>query len=275
MNGMPLRPGARVALRIGLALWAGAVASAQTDRGLPGRLPPGPPLRPETTLSALIGVEVDREIEATALANDLTRLAHWRSRRDDVLTSLRDLYQSLDTTFNTDEEGEKPPASVEDLERRILEQEALLGALGAEGRELRERLRSRRDRIAALGEKSQELVAMLPADVDSVTGVWDVRLSPTSETGVITLYQSGTLLTGEYVLAGGWHGSLEGTLVDGRVFLDRIDARKGRFASLTGLLDSQGKTIRGTWKERDLTAGRPTDGAWIARKRATSRPETP
>jgi hypothetical protein len=33
--------------------------------------------------------------------------------------------------------------------------------------------------------------------------------------------------------------------------------------------------IRGVWRERDLTANRPVEGSWIARKRSRQPPERP
>jgi hypothetical protein len=93
------------------------------------------------------------------------------------------------------------------------------------------------------------------------------------ESGVFTLYQNGTLLSGEYVLSGGWHGSLQGTVIGGRVFLERIDARKGRFADLRGDLAASGLEIRGQWEERDLSDNRAARGSWVARKRARGASE--
>ncbi len=230
--------------------------------------------RPETILAALTALEVDRELEEQALVKDLNRLATWRYRRDELLERLRSLYGQQDLLFNTGD-ARSDPEGAASLERRILEAEALLGAVGHEGRALRERIDDRRDRMELLARRSDELLALLPEDVDSLTGLWDVRFVPTGEHGAFSLYQSGTLLSGEYVLGGGWHGSVQGTVVDGRVFLERIDSVKGRFADMTGRLSSDGQTIRGTWQERDLTANRASEGSWIATKRARRAPEAP
>lgn len=236
-------------------------------------LPPGGLLRPETTLAALMGLEVDRQIAEQALVADLKRLAAWRARRDGELGRLQALYTELDLSFNTDEEGS--PAEVADLEQRVLDTESRLHGLGSEGRQLRHRIRERRLRLQVLAVKVDEMIALLPDDTETLTGVWDIRMAPTSENGVFSLYQTGTLLAGEYVLDGGWHGSLQGTVVDGKVYLDRIDSRKGKFASFSGRLTTDGQTIRGTWKERDLTANRPVEGSWVAGKRPLERPSSP
>ncbi|MFQ5719057.1 MAG: hypothetical protein ACE5IK_05875 [Acidobacteriota bacterium] len=231
-----------------------------------GFLPPGGLLRPETTLATLMGLSVDRQVEQQELVRDLRALGAWRARRDQRLAQLRDLYGRLDVSFNTGTESDAG-----DLEGRILDLEATLSSIGAQGRQLRDRIRERRRRMRALDNKVEEIEALLPGDADSLTGVWDVILSPVGESGLFTLYQTGTVLTGEYIIGGGWHGSLEGTIVDGTVFLERIDARKGRFASLSGRVDSSGRTIRGTWKERDLTANRPVEGQWSATRRSRGR----
>ena len=270
-----MRPGATVVAGAVLALATLGAPGVVLGQGTPAtaRLPPQPLIRPEATLSALIGLQIDRGIDEEALTADLGSLARWRARRDEAVQRLRGLYERLDAAFNPADDEAPAAESVtpEDLDRQVLDQESLLVGIGHEGRELRRRITAHRERLAALDEAEAELVALLPDDADSVTGVWDARLAPTGETGVLSLYQNGTLLSGEYLLSGGWRGSIEGTLVDGRVHMERIDARKGRFATLSGSVDPEGHTMRGTWRERDLTAGRPVEGSWIAEKRV-SRP---
>lgn len=243
-----------------------AAADGQAVDDMRGLLPPDELLRPEALLGALISIEVDRQIEADGLVVDLGRLNNLRSRRDRALDLLSSLYVDLDMLFNT-AEGSDRPEDMEALELSLRLAEARVQMVGEEGRALRMRIEARRVRLLALIERSDQLVAALPSDTDSLTGVWDVRFVPTSEHGVFTLFQSGTLLNGEYALSGGWHGSLQGTVVGGKVFLERIDALKGRFSTLTGNLDADGTSIRGTWLERDLTANRPTEGSWLADKR--------
>ena len=269
----------RLAL-VGVAALAGLLSGsgrAQQEDLLPedaaGFLPPGELLRPETTLAALMGLEVDRQIEQRLLVADLERLVAWNARRDRALERLRALYGDLDGAFSTDPDA-TAAANAGDLERRILDLESRLFGIGGEGRDLRQRIQERRLRLGILTAKMNEITALLPADADTLTGIWDVTMAPVDEDGVFSLYQTGTLLTGEYALEGGWHGSLEGTVIDGKVYLERIDARKGRFASFSGRLDPDGRTIRGTWQERDLTANRPVEGQWLAHRRPRqNRPE--
>jgi hypothetical protein len=262
-----------ITLMATVLLVASAAGQEAGDRAASNRIPDSL-IRPEAVLGALTGLEVDREIDEQALVDDLQRLARWRGRRDAAVERLRRLYEELDVAINLGENIETTGAS-EDLESQLLEAEAAIGVLGHEGRALRMRIQDRRRRLAALAESAGDLIALLPDDVESLTGVWDVRFIPTDEHGVISLYQTGTLLNGEYVLGGGWHGSLQGTVVDGKVFLERIDAVKGRFAELRGQVGTAGDSIRGTWLERDMTANRPVEGSWIADKRRRSASEAP
>jgi hypothetical protein len=260
-------------LLLALLLVAWAAGQEAGDRASGNRIP-NSLIRPEAVLGALTGLEVDREIDEQALVDDLQRLARWRGRRTAAVERLRRLYEELDLSFNVGEEIESTGAS-EELERQLREAEAAIEVLGQEGRTLRMRIQDRRRRLAALAERADDLIALLPADAESLTGVWDVRFVPTDEHGVFSLYQTGTLLNGEYVLGGGWHGSLQGTVVDGKVFLERIDAVKGHFADLRGQVNTDGDTIRGTWLERDMTDNRPVEGSWIADKRRRTTGEAP
>jgi hypothetical protein len=264
----PLNPSLAVvaALAMLLALPLPALSGPQEVDDLRGLLAPDELLRPEAMLGALISIEVDREIEAEALVEEVERLSAWRVRRELALDELAAVYVDMDLLFNTGDSEERGRAS-QDLEERISDAEGRVKILGDQGRALRLRIEARRHRLGALSKRADQLLAMLPADTDALTGVWDVRLIPTRENGVFTIFQNGTLISGEYVLDGGWHGSLQGTVVGGKIFLERIDAVKGRFADLTGRIDSTGLGMRGTWNERDLTANRATEGSWVASKR--------
>ena len=257
---------AALAVILAMALPLPAMSGPQEADDLRGLLAPDELLRPDAMLGALISIEVDREIEADALVEELGRFTAWRARRDVALDHLAALYVDMDLLFNAGDSEERALES-EDLEERISDAEGRVKILGDQGRALRLRIEASRQRLAALSRRANQLVGMLPADTDSLTGVWDVRFIPTRENGVFTIFQNGTLITGEYVLDGGWHGSLQGTVVGGKIFLERIDAVKGRFADLTGRIDSAGLGIRGTWNERDLTANRATEGSWVANKR--------
>ena len=102
---------------------------------------------------------------------------------------------------------------------------------------------------------------------ESLTGSWDITYMPSGDKGVFTLRQSGTLLVGEYVLEGGWRGSLQGTIVSGKVLLHRIDSKLGHSQDLEGTLSTEGRAIRGNWQNFILSGGQPASGNWVAQKR--------
>jgi hypothetical protein len=81
----------------------------------------------------------------------------------------------------------------------------------------------------------------------------------------------GTLVSGTYELDGGWSGSLQGTLVDRKVFLVRIDSKLGRMMELEGFLAAEGDRVRGTWLNYELAGGEGSTGHWSATKRAAER----
>jgi len=133
--------------------------------------------------------------------------------------------------------------------------------------QIRAEIKDAHMRIDLLGERIGRLRKTLPSDNESLTGVWDISYLPSGDKGVYSLRQSGTLLVGEYTLEGGWKGSLQGTFVDGKVLLHRIDSKLGRSSDLEGSLAPDGRTIRGTWQNFILSGGQPSAGQWVARKR--------
>jgi hypothetical protein len=82
------------------------------------------------------------------------------------------------------------------------------------------------------------------------------------------LQQQGTLVSGTYALSGGFSGSFRGTLVAGKVRLERIDSQIGFAAIFYGRLLGQGRNLRlqGNWEATQLASGLPSNGNWSARK---------
>jgi hypothetical protein len=89
---------------------------------------------------------------------------------------------------------------------------------------------------------------------------------PLQHRGTFNLRQSGAIISGTYRLDGGWSGSLQGTLVNRKVYLVRIDSKLGKSMELEGVLSSDGETIRGTWLNYELGAGDGSSGQWAANK---------
>jgi len=93
-----------------------------------------------------------------------------------------------------------------------------------------------------------------------------VPLLPAQQQGIFTLTQTGTLVNGTYTLEGGWEGSLQGTLINRKIFLVRIDSRKGRMMELEGYLAADEISIRGTWLSYEVLGGDGSRGQWSADK---------
>jgi hypothetical protein len=134
-------------------------------------------------------------------------------------------------------------------------------------RTLLERIRERNRKIALLTERLALLQDREEEEVGALTGVWDLTLMPLEQRGACRLYQAGTLVNGTYRLDGGWTGSLQGTLVNRKVYLVRIDAKLGRSMELEGFLSSDGQRIRGTWLSYELAGSERATGQWSAQKR--------
>jgi hypothetical protein len=100
-----------------------------------------------------------------------------------------------------------------------------------------------------------------------LTGTWALAVDPGQE-GTMFLQQQGTLVTGTYALSGGFSGSFRGTLVAGKVRLERIDSQIGFAAIFYGRLVGQGRNLRlqGNWEATQLATGLPSTGNWTARR---------
>ncbi|MFN7965680.1 MAG: hypothetical protein U0V87_08330 [Acidobacteriota bacterium] len=118
----------------------------------------------------------------------------------------------------------------------------------------------------ALMVRLTELRGARPTGQEPLTGVWDLVWMPGSIAGTLYLDQSGTLVTGQYKLSNGMSGSLQGTFVNGKLYLQRIDAVRGRDAEIEGALDSDGLRLRGTWQNFELVQGGLPRGQWTARR---------
>jgi hypothetical protein len=232
---------------------------------------PGPPAqaqdlrRPEEQLAAIYSLSVQLEIEQRRLDDALQRYHDHGRSRDERRARLARAYEEIDAMV----EGrvESDPAQVAAREQDILQLEEEATVLAREGREIRAVMRDAHDRIAILSDRIAGLRKTLPSDTESLTGIWEVTYLPSGDKGVFTLRQSGTLLAGEYTFDGGWKGSLQGTFVNDRLLLHRIDSKLGRSSDLEGTLGPDGRTIRGTWNNYILSGGQPVTGSWIGRKR--------
>ena len=121
-------------------------------------------------------------------------------------------------------------------------------------------------RAAALREEIAKRREGLRVTSDPVTGRWDVTISPGNRRGTLRLALDGTIVSGDYVLDGGFRGSVRGTFVGDRLSLDRIDAERGFDAKFYGRVTTgAARRIGGTWEATMIApATGPSGGTWSA-----------
>ncbi len=148
--------------------------------------------------------------------------------------------------------------------------EAEVAALMAGAQQLRTTIVARRAVIEQLAAEVKRLEEALQTAGDDLSGRWHVAIEPGGLKGTFDLRLFGTLVSGVYDLAGGWKGSLRGTLVGNTVRLERIDSQLGFVAVYTGRLEVRGgeRRIEGTWQATNLAAGLPSGGTWLGQREA-------
>lgn len=262
---------------------AAAAAPASSARQL---------VRPEDALVALFTVQMELEVEQKILQREEARYEANVRKRAEMRERLGRLYEELEALFKAEqaagaaekagererERGAPGPDEIrqaaEAKEAEIVGLERNEAAARDEGRDIRDEIRRLLARIALIRARLEGLRASLPRDSDSVTGIWDIAILPSGDRGVFALWQTGTIVSGQYVLDGPFRGSLEGTLVNRQLLLRRIDARLGRSMEFSGYLAEDGQSVQGTWLNYDLSSGRSPSGSWTARKRASTPSET-
>ncbi len=240
---------------LALALAVGALAG----------LPAAPQ---ETGPDAVAALEATLEVERKLLDEDLGRQQSLARERAAGLERLGDLYRALDAAVGRKEAAE----ALEDILGQIEAAERARAEQLQRERLLVERIRERMRTIALLEEELARLQEQAVARRGPLDGPWDVVLAPLNQRGVFHLRQSGAVVNGTYRLEGGWTGSLQGTLVERKVRLVRIDSQLGRSMELEGFLSADGSQIRGTWLNYDLSGDVPPSGQWVATRHQPTSP---
>ncbi len=139
---------------------------------------------------------------------------------------------------------------------------------------LRRELIASRVRIEETLAEVRRLEEQVGVGEDPLSGPWRLVMEPGGQEGYMSLELDGTLVVGTYQLAGGWSGSLRGTLVAGKVRLERVDSQVGFVSVLYARLSGSGEGARlaGTWEATQLATGGPSSGGWVA-ERVRSLPE--
>ena len=138
----------------------------------------------------------------------------------------------------------------------------------AASQDLRNTMTARRNMIEQLQMEVKRLEDGRATFEDDITGRWEVVVEPGGQRGMFEVRLEGTLLTGVFQLAGGWRGSLRGTLIGGNIRLERIDSQLGLAAIYLGRLVTRNgeRRLEGSWEATNLAAGMATSGTWIGRR---------
>jgi hypothetical protein len=163
-------------------------------------------------------------------------------------------------------DGSVERANLENASDAVEEARAHVQVQQDRRRTLAESLAEHGRRAAALREEIAKRREGLRAPSDPVTGRWDIAVNPGNRRGTMRLALDGTLVSGDYVLDGGFRGSVRGTLVGDRLALDRIDSERGFDAKFYGRVTSgASRRIGGTWEATAIApATGPTAGTWSA-----------
>ncbi len=207
------------------------------------------------------------DIERFLLDEDRSRYAALAVRRAETVGDIKVLHDALDAAVR---EVESPdPQRVIQLASQLERAEGVRAALLVAERMLVDRISQHLQRLELFEQQLDNLEAR-DESKGALSGTWDLVLMPTRQRGTATLRQTGALINGTYRLEGGWSGSLQGTLVNRKVFLVRIDSKLGKSMELEGYLSSDGQQIRGSWLDYELAGGTGATGQWSAERRADS-----
>jgi hypothetical protein len=218
-----------------------------------------PAARPDPSLeSLLVALDLERKARILDLI-DVDRLTAAASRSDAAAAVARQ--RLLDTLRSGDPEiGE-----LRDDEERVVEGEARARAAQEIRRVAVSRLLDRVQRIGMLQEEIAKRRSASRRPADPVTGRWQTVIDPGGRKGVYHLLLDGTLISGDYVLDGGFRGSLRGTFIGDKVSIQRVDSERGYDATFYGRVQPLAKRITGTWEATAIapTVG-PVAGTWSA-----------
>ncbi len=183
---------------------------------------------------------------------------------------LRELWSQLElqsgNLMRAQREGETVDSlRLRDEDLRRIESE-FLGAIFSFQQERRAAL-EHRTMLAVMATEVERLSAEVGEAEAPLTGTWRLVVEP-GQDGMAYFQQQGTLVTGTYALTGGFSGSFRGTLVAGKVRLERIDSQIGFAAIFYGRLVGQGRNLRlqGNWEATQLASGLASAGNWTGTK---------
>ncbi len=180
-----------------------------------------------------------------------------------------DLNASLNQVARLAREGILDRALLEQAEQAAADARARIQAGQDRRRAISERLAEHVRRLVAFrDEMARRHDTLRSSPADPLTGRWEVFVNPGGRRGFYRLSLDGTILSGDYVLDGGFHGSLRGTFVGDRVMLERIDSERGADAKFYGrLTTAPARRLAGTWEGTQIApvpVSGPVAGTWAA-----------
>ncbi len=217
------------------------------------------PLAGATALQTIV------DVERAMLERARERYVAVARQQIDLAAEIAGVRESLDAMV--DEREDPDHQRVRELAAMLERVEAQRLAVREAERLLVDRIVQHLQRIESFEARALELGSGRDRAEGRLTGTWELVLMPAGQRGTASLQQTGALVTGTYELAGGWTGSLQGTLVNRKVFLVRIDSKRGKSMELEGYLSSDGQRIRGSWLDYELAGGDGATGQWTAERR--------
>jgi len=206
------------------------------------------------------------EMERRRVSDDLEefdRISGQASRAESELNA------SLNQIARLAREGILDRAVLEQAEQAAADARARVQAGQDRRRAISERLAEHVRRLAALrDEMARRRDTLRSNPTDPLTGRWEVFVNPGGRRGFYRLLLDGTILSGDFVLDGGFHGSLRGTFVGDRVLLESIDSERGVDARFYGRLTTvPTRRLAGTWEGTQIApapVSGPVAGTWAA-----------
>ena len=225
---------------------------------------------PQESSAAIYTLKVHLDFEKARLDRSLQEYESARLRREELSHRISALYERLGAAIRR---GSTPPEE-DDEDSLALQIEAAERAEDLTRQSLRDlqaRIDDCRERIRFFSERLSKLRKPAPEEPEGISGTWDVTYLPSNDKAVFVLRQSTALVEGDYQQEGGFRGSLQGTLINGKLILHRIDSKLGAVSDLEGQVSQDMKTIKGTWLSRMINDGSPANGAFSGKKRETRK----
>jgi len=225
---------------------------------------------PQEISAAIFTLKVHQELEKTRLDRFLDEYEAAQRRRVELSDRISLLYERLGTAIRR---GSTPPEE-DDEESLTLQIESAQRAEELTRqtlRRLQEQIADSRERIRFIQDRLSKLHRPAAEEPEGISGTWDITYLPSNDKAVFVLRQSTALIEGEYQQEGGYRGSLQGTFINGKLLLHRIDSKLGAVSDLEGQLSTDLKSIKGTWLSRIIGDGTPVNGAWSGKKRETRK----